>query len=59
MKTSLTQRVLALFGAIVMSAIVIAPYEVAFAVRTAYSVVEANSAGWVVAISNVGSPFPI
>jgi hypothetical protein len=35
-----------------MTAIVMAPYEVAFAVRTAYSTAEANSAGWVLAVRN-------
>jgi hypothetical protein len=40
-----------------MTAIVMAPYEVAFGVRTAYSAAEANSAGWVLAVRNDGVPF--
>jgi hypothetical protein len=34
-----------------------APYEVAFAVRTAYSAAETNSAGWLLAVRNDGVPF--
>jgi hypothetical protein len=54
MRTSLFPRVLAFLGALVMSAIVIAPYEAAFAVRSVYSALEANSAGWLLAIRNTG-----
>lgn len=56
MKTSLPTRVLATLGALLMTAIVMAPYEVAFGVRTAYSAAEANSAGWVLAVRNAGVP---
>jgi hypothetical protein len=59
MKASLFPRVLAFLGALVMSAIVIAPYEVAFAVRAVYSVVEANSAGWLLVVRNTGLQFRI
>jgi hypothetical protein len=59
MKTSLPIRVLAVLGALVMSAIGMTPYEVAFAVRATYSAVEANSARWVLAVRNAGVPLRI
>jgi hypothetical protein len=55
MKTSPPTRVLAILGALVMSMIGITPYEAAFAIRAAYSAVEVNSAGWVLAV-RYGSP---
>jgi hypothetical protein len=59
MKASLSARALATLGALLMTAIVMAPYEVASGVRTAYSAAEANSAGWVLAVRNAGVPFRI
>jgi hypothetical protein len=57
MKTSVLPRVLAVFGSLVMSAIVIAPYEVASAVRAIYSAVQANSAGWRAPVLKASVPY--
>jgi hypothetical protein len=54
MKTLLSQRLLAILGAMVISAIGVTPYETALAVHSLYSAVEAHSAGWVLAVHNAG-----
>jgi hypothetical protein len=59
MKTSPPTRVLAILGALVISMIGMTPYEAAFAIRAAYSAVEANWAGWVLAVRNGSPPFRI
>ena len=56
MKTSPAIRVLAILGALLVSATGMTPYEVAFAVRATYSAVQANSPSWVLALRNATVP---
>jgi hypothetical protein len=57
MRTSnLPSRIVALIGAIVISTVLLAPYDVQFAVRHAISAAKASTTSWVLAVRNAGSP---
>ena len=59
MKALIVSRALSLLGAIIISAIQVAPYEVASAVHYAVAQVEGRSSDWLLAGRNGRPPFRI